>query len=97
VIQFQSLGARIVVQLLQGQTNEPATKAVSDDDDFGRFNFVVYRLQEIHKMSCRLRYLKDILAIAKDRFVAGPIESNNVRIDIQVPRYLGAVRCADRK
>ena len=42
-------------------------------------------------MICRLRYLKDVLVIAKDRFVAGPIERKNVRIDIQVPRYLGAV------
>jgi hypothetical protein len=48
-------------------------------------------------MICGLRYLKDILVIAKDRLVAGPIECENVRVDIQVSRYLGAARCADRK
>ena len=82
---------------MQRETDEPATETVSDDDDFGRLNFVVYRLQEIHKMICRLRYLKDVLVIAKDGFVAGPIERKNIRIDIQVTRYLGAVRCAGRK
>ena len=91
------MGVWIVVQLLQRETDEPATETVCDDDDFGRLDFVVYGLQQIHKVICRLRYLKDVLVIAKDRFVAGPIECKNVRIDIQVPRYLGAVRCADRK
>jgi hypothetical protein len=82
---------------LQRETDQPATETVPDDDDFGRLNFVVNRLQKIHKMICGLRYLKDILVIAKDRLVAGPIECENVRVDIQVSRYLGTARCADRK
>ena len=74
MIQFQISGVRIVVQLLQRETDQPATETVPDDDDFGWLNFVVYRLQQIHKMICRLGYLKDVLVIAKDRLVAGPIE-----------------------
>ena len=64
---MQSLGLRIVVQLLQSETDQPATETVPDDDDFGWLNFVVYRLQQIHQMIFRLRYLKDALVIAKDR------------------------------
>jgi hypothetical protein len=74
VIQFQISGVRIVVQLLQRETDQSATETVPDDDDFGGLNFVVYRFQQIHKVIRRLRYLKDVLVIAKDRFVAGPIE-----------------------
>ena len=46
---------------MQRETDEPATETVPDDDDFGRLNFVVYRLQQIDKMVCRLRYPKDVL------------------------------------
>ena len=75
-------GVRILIQLLQGQTDQPATKTVCDDDDFCRLNVVVYRLQQIHQMFCRLRYLEEVAAIAKYGFVACPIECKNVRIDI---------------
>ena len=82
MIQFQVLGACIRVQLLQSETHQPTTKAMCDDDDFWRSNFVVYCLQQIHQMLCRMRYLKEVARVAKDRFVAGPIERENVRINI---------------
>ena len=66
----------------QGETGEPATEAVSDDDEFRRLNFIIDCLQQIHQMLRRFRDLLDVARVSEHRFAAGPIECKDVRIDI---------------